>query len=242
MKIIIEGSAEEIKEYRDLIGNEVTVEIKEDETSFKVGDTVKALADGQFENIYAGDIGVVSNCYMGSATDPFSIRVVTKSDDCDYFRPRDLELVEDESYKPTKGDIVVITANTNDSRNKVGDIGKVGRMMDDMAKVDVPNRPSKAGEYGNWTSFSEMRPATEEEKAQYEQAVKLAKFGRQPNEFKKGDIVRFNRDTGAEGFREGSIAEIETEVVGKDFEFGNGYSGHTDWIELVAPVEARVDR
>ena len=194
MKIIIEGSAEELREYRELLEKKI----------------------------------------------PNDARHVGGSGNSFYFRPRV------ESYKPTKGDIVVITANTNYSRNKVGDIGKVGRIKDDVALVDVPHRPSKASEYGNWTLFSEMRPATEEEKAQYEQAVKLAKFRRQPNEFKKGDIARVMDD---DDYPEliGKFVEVYGENEGSAGG-GNVYVTEDrkiilgENLELVAPVEARVDR
>ncbi|WP_077603653.1 hypothetical protein [Oceanobacillus sojae] len=69
----------------------------------------------------------------------------------------------EEGYIPQEGDIVVITGNTNGSRNKIGDIGKVGEIDIHDARVFVAGRPTMA----NWTLFDEMRPATDEEKAKY---------------------------------------------------------------------------
>ena len=115
-------------------------------------------------------------------------------------------------YIPKEGDIVVITANTNGSLNKVGDIGQVGeRLGSEGVQVRVPGKPN--GLFGgNYTKFSEMRPATEEEKKQYKQAEKFAKLGRKPGEFKKGDIVRVKwiNDKGDVD----EIAEIKSGPVG----------------------------
>lgn len=55
-----------------------------------------------------------------------------------------------------KGDIVRITANTNGSRNKVGDIGVIvsdSQSGDGALQVEVPNR---TGSRGNWTKQDEM--------------------------------------------------------------------------------------
>ncbi|GGP13488.1 hypothetical protein [Oceanobacillus neutriphilus] len=75
----------------------------------------------------------------------------------------DSEGEKEKGYIPQEGDIVVITGNTNGSRNKIGDIGKVGEIDIHDARVFVAGRPTMA----NWTLFDEMRPATDEEKAKY---------------------------------------------------------------------------
>ena len=54
------------------------------------------------------------------------------------------------------GDMVRIIANTNSSRNKVGDVGKVVEMNDDIARVQVDGGPSMS----NWSRFDELEPAT----------------------------------------------------------------------------------
>jgi len=87
-----------------------------------------------------------------------------------------------EAPKPTfkEGDIVVITANTNSSRNAVGDIGKVGKTTSYDATVDVPG---KTEGLGNWTLLEEMRHATQAERQAYEESLKPA--------LKTGDYVKF---------------------------------------------------
>lgn len=69
----------------------------------------------------------------------------------------------------------------------------------------------------------------------------FAKAGRKLDEFKAGDIVRFNTNTGGSGYTRGTIAEVEK--VGKYgfFSFGGCYSSSPRWAELIAPAEARVD-
>ncbi len=207
--------------------------------TFSEGDRVKALANGEYGDIAAGEIGIVSDIYV-SETDPYTIGVET-DEDHDYFRPQDIELVSEakkkKRYEPTSGDIVVITGNTNSSRNEIGDIGKVGRVRLGNAEVDVIG---KTEGNGNWTKFSEMRPATDEEKAEYERAAKFAKLGRKPGEFKKGDIVRLNQNSGADS--EGTVVEIASDkartYIGVD---GDTYLSEAEWFELIAPVESRVD-
>ncbi len=207
--------------------------------TFSEGDRVKALANGEYGDIAAGEIGIVSDIYV-SETDPYTIGVET-DEDHDYFRPQDIELVSEakkkKRYEPTSGDIVVITGNTNSSRNEIGDIGKVGRVRLGNAEVDVIG---KTEGNGNWTKFSEMRPATDEEKAEYERAAKFAKLGRKPGEYKKGDIVRLNQNSGADS--EGTVVEIASDkartYIGVD---GDTYLSEAEWFELIAPVESRVD-
>lgn len=92
-----------------------------------------------------------------------------------------------------EGDIVVITANTNHSRNKVGDIGKVGPIysFDGGANVDVPSRPDSTFSNGNFTNMDEMRLATAQERAQYEREFAAANKPK----LKAGDYVKFAHDS-----------------------------------------------
>ncbi len=80
-------------------------------------------------------------------------------------------------YVPQEGDIVVITGNTNRSRNIVGDIGKVDKnRISGGVQVDVPSRPHSFTVNGNYTKYEEMRPATEEERKKYERELAKTKF------------------------------------------------------------------
>lgn len=74
-----------------------------------------------------------------------------------------------------------------------------------------------------------------------EKVVTFAKIGRKPNEFKKGDIVRVVDSPCAKP--DGSIFEVQSlDLMGRAFcdesYVYNAYRGH---IELVTPVESRVD-
>lgn len=74
-----------------------------------------------------------------------------------------------QSFK--EGDVVVITANTSDSENSVGDIGKITEIFMREARVEVPGGPKLS----NWSLFTEMRHATQAEREQYEEAIKPKK-------------------------------------------------------------------
>lgn len=263
------------------------------------GMRVKALRNGQFAYIGAGECGKVTETYEG-ASDPYNVRVESEGSEGigDYFRPQDLEIVskdEDETLKvgdyvvftkvycehkvgkvsvireldfpsflpyglntpqgesdgwakanvirkateaevseasrtvvkataptkPTTGDIVVITGNSNLSRNKVGDIGKVGRRPANRdVEVDVPGRTEG---YGNWTKYDEMRHATDAEKAEYETDVKAkpfeigdyAKVITKVHEHRIGDIVKIKS-------RDSASFDFEVDRI------GHGYYGYID--------------
>lgn len=76
------------------------------------------------------------------------------------------------------GDVMVITANTNASRNEVGDIGVIeeGEWNESSSvKVTVPER---TGLHGNYTRPADMRKATEAEIAEYKVAKQLGIIAR----------------------------------------------------------------
>ena len=253
---VFEGTAEEYAELAKLV--EGIAETEECDTpNFEVGDYVVALpsADEKYlittTEMRLGKVREVQD-------DLIRIEILSHSEckgcvgdilpvESKYFRKATDEEVAKfkNEYIPKEGDIVVITGNTNGSINKVGDIGQVGeRLGSEGVQVRVPGKPS--GLFGgNYTKFDEMRPATEEEKKQYEQAEKFAKLGRKPGEFKKGDIVRVKWLLG-KGYVD-EIAEIKSgpEGVGCGGNYklndGNKETLGED-LELIAPVESRVDR
>lgn len=159
----------------------------------------------------------------------------------------------DEPKPIAEGDIVVITGNTNKSRNKVGDIGKVG----EGNLVHVPQRPPSDSENGNWTRESEMRHATPSEIAKYETALaeateksaKEAVFtqaGRKPNEYRKGDIVRVSTRADAHKVA-GSLVTIaefkDTKTCGGLAWFEDyGHSITGQYLEIVAFAHNRLDK
>jgi len=118
------------------------------------GDKVKLIANRAKSGMTIGAIGIVSTMY----SDHCCIQVEGRGSYYNYFD--DLEFVSG----PTKstpstskfkvGDTVKITANTNSSVNRVGDIGitKKYETSSDTWKVLVPGRP----DLSNWTRADEM--------------------------------------------------------------------------------------
>jgi hypothetical protein len=86
----------------------------------------------------------------------------------------------------------------------------------------------------------QLEKVTAEELAQAKAEQKWAKIGRKPGEYKKGDIVRVIKCTGAHEI--GEIVELAkdgaVEYLGKE-EFA--FVGEPEWFELIVPVESRVD-
>src|SRR5690606_31789699 len=64
---------------------------------FREGDRVKALANGQFGDVIEGEIGTI-NSIIEDEDVSYNIAVKT-SDDYDYFRPQDLELIAEEAVQ-----------------------------------------------------------------------------------------------------------------------------------------------
>lgn len=163
------------------------------------------------------------------------------------------ELIEQAKYVPQKGDIVVITGNRCDSRNAVGDIGKITKVKSYGINVEVPSKPNSPKVNGNLHPFDEVRKATPAEVEKYEQALmeiekahkdaeiaeKWAKIGRKPNEFKKGDAVFVTHPDGGKVY--GIIHEDSCGHKIK-VDFGKRYSICTEEkseLTLVAPVNSR---
>lgn len=147
--------------------------------------------------------------------------------------------------QPKTGDIVVITANTNSSRNEVGDIGK----LTEGRYVDVPQRPHSRGINGNFTRASEMRLATPAEIERYEaqviQAAKdsvFTKAGRKPNEYRKGDVVRVLDTLGTTFLDVGQITEVinPQHTGGQDVRSNDGGTRYAK-VEIVCFAENRAD-
>lgn len=119
---------------------------------------------------------------------------------------------DDESdYKPEEGDIVVITANTNSSRNAVGDIGKVvdeAGIGDFLAAVEVPGKPDGPDENGCLTLFSEMRLADAEEKAKYYREVAEM----EKPKLAVGDYAKVVGNTVFDDISEGTVVRITDDV------------------------------
>lgn len=195
---------------------------------------------------------IAENTYVLEDGDGYSIS------GWDYHSVNVYEPIEQSKYVPQEGDIVVITGNRCDSRNAVGDIGKITKVKSYGINVEVPSKPNSPKVNGNLHLFDEVRKATPAEVEKYEQALmeiekahkdaeiaeKWAKIGRKPNEFKKGDIVRVVGN-GRKGRYSPHIAKIGevliVERMGSQFPDRLGTTKGfilPEYAELVAPVES----
>lgn len=206
--------------------------------TFREGDRVKALADGESGDIETGEIGVIEYTEAGAKGDPYSVSVETDDGVQDYFRPQDLELVTASEIKI--GDYVVPTSKNRYTITSAPEM-KLGKVVDghicvqDDIRVEIVAHVDTDHIGDSFSVNSKyFRKATDEE-------AKFAKIGREPGEFKKGDIVRLLKDSGAD--ENGAFVEIARDgacaFIGAD---GNVYGSMAYWFELIAPVEARVDQ
>ena len=204
---VFEGTAKEYAELAKLV--EGLAETK-DEYVPKVGDYVVALPSAD-EKYYITNSEMRLGKVKDVQDDLIDIEILDHSErkgfvgedfyvESKHFRKatdEEVAKIEDkEEDKSKQGDIVVITGNTNGSRNKVGDIGKVGETAYSTAEVNVPSRPYSRGVNGNNTIYEEMRPATEEEKEKY-----YAELNK--SEFKGGDYARIKLDVKHDGYAGG---------------------------------------
>lgn len=241
----------------DVLAERVTALEGGKQAELQVGDRVEIVdaSDGHYEDLADGDISEITDADSGFSGTPFK---VTTEDDYDYFPASALRKVAEKPKPITEGDIVVITANTNTSSNSVGDTGKVvyAPLNDKQSvAVSVPGGNTSR----NYTKFSEMRHATPSEIAEYEHAVTIAEAdakqaaidaklaqiftqsGRKPNEYRKGDIVRFTEFTGAHPA--GTLAELSDDYGTLYTVPDKGNFGcEPEWFEIVAFVESRLDR
>lgn len=148
---------------------------------------------------------------------------------------REYEVIIETDSRDTfsTGDYVKVIGKTYYNDIKSGEYAKVTDKVDDAGfyKIELIDEPG----------WDFAHPEDLEKVELSESDIKLIKLGRKPGEYKKGDIVRFTECTGAHDYPEGSIAEIKSEVIEGVFTFGIGYAGRTSWIELVTPVESRLD-
>ncbi len=232
-----------------LFHHEYEVIVEDDKPKFEIGDYVVALpeADGKYgftnTNMKLGK--VVEKGSWGEA----DITVEIIKHKCGhrhgdkyevnskYFR----KATEDEITEATKpvlkvGDFVRVIDQPGHYQNET-----IVEIVDDNYSKDWPFETRNLdGSSGDIHSAEQLVKVTDEEKAEYEKATKYAKLGRKPGEFKKGDIVRCNQDTGADD--KGAIVEIAMSgahsYIGVD---GDKYVGDTKWFDLIAPVESRLD-
>ncbi len=212
--------------------------------TFREGDRVKALADGEDGEIKAGEVGKLMDTDAGlGESDPYSIGVGT-DDDYDYFRPEDLELVTEFQI----GDYVVALPEADDEYAITTSKMKLGKVIegktygsDDLRVEIIAHAWDRCIGFSHSVESKYFRKATEEEIEKYTKP----KSGRNPGKFKKGDIVRVSWMDG-KGFVN-ELAEIHSGPIG-DGAGGNYYlNGGKDAtlgddIELIAPVESRIDK
>lgn len=197
---------------------------------FKIGEVVRIIRGGSYgdrkraENLSGRTEWSVYNGYMRKATEAEVAAATAPA-------------------KPTTGDIVVITANTNGSRNKVGDIGKVFLAKSTGARVNVLGNEAQSG---NYTYYDEMRLATPAEIEKYEASlVQVAKdsvfikAGRKPNEYRKGDLVRVVDSPCASA--NGTIIEVKSILFSGTFGGNDGYGYQPINVEIVCFAGNRAD-
>lgn len=191
--------------YKDDLGRtESTVLVYAPAQKLKNGDYAVVLG-GEIESLAVGDVVEIIRDSPGRAFDYRTRRVSdgeTELFDAEQLRKATDAEVAAAQPKPKTGDIVVITANTNNSKNKVGDIGKVGTetYRDKSVYVHVPG----GAEIAIYTKYNEMRLATPAEIERYEDAVKA----HEAPKFAEGDYAKALTDGGYEDVEKGAIVKV----------------------------------
>ena len=239
---VIEGTAEELAELNEFINGKEQAEEETFSKPVQVGDTIRItdayLTGGEYED---GDVLTVEEVDVDGdviATNKTSRMIILSKEFEIIARPQ--RQPRPDTNKPDEGDIVVITENTNISRNDIGDIGMVGDVLGTVAIVNVPGKPHSPDVRGNYTYFDEMRPATDGEKAKYYRDLAFAKAGREVGDIRKGDVVEGERRIGT-GTSIGIVEDIDNvEGVFGIIPRKDAYHS-VENVTLIAPVERRVD-
>lgn len=261
---ILEGTIEELAELLEKVGGMNAANgdkyRKVEGREPRVGEYVKFFKDGY--DITAGKyyeiIGVDDNgdsVYLDDDGD-------TQYAFLDYLG-EDFEVFEKVGgEKPLKvGDYVVPLESADDEYEITNTKMKLGKVVEGdvdcccYIRIEVVAHENDK-EVGNSYQVESkyFRKATDEEvaqaKAEYERKQaeqKWAKIGRKPGEFKKGDIVRVI-DASFSGHENGDISEIikydEIKIMYEVKKMRDTVVGgwlYSDAIELIAPVESRVD-
>lgn len=219
----------------------------ENAPKFKVGDYVKlSIECGKrpkygWGGVKNGDIGkVVEVEYDGT------VRVDFPNQEDWHADPSELVLVTDEEVAQAKaefkvGDYVVALPEADEEYMVTNTKMKLGKVVyiyqDGEIRIKIiahENVKEINKEYD--VNPKHFRKATDEE-------ARWAKIGRNPGEFKKGDIVRVLKDNpyGSEK-RKGDIGEITDYYNNKSFCVGTGagWMSYED-VELIVPVNRRFD-
>lgn len=249
--MIIEGTVEELSELMQKVGGS-GAEIAED-GELKIGDYVVPLksADDKYGvtntemklgKVIEGEVDCCGEIRIEVVAHENDIEVgESYSVESKYFRKATQEEI-DAALKPMLkvGDYVKLSIPEGEHPKygwgsvSNGDVGKITEIQGKKIIVEFPAQKGWFGIHGEFVK------ATDEEVAKAKVDAKLAKLGRNPGEFKKGDIVRVIEDTGAS--TAGEIVELAEDGAesyrDKD---GDILFGKPEWFELVAPVESRVD-
>lgn len=147
------------------------------------------------------------------------------------------------------GDYIVALPEANSEYTRTNTRMKLGKVVqgfigsEDDLRIEVVAHSDEdvvGREYYVRSKF--FRKATDEEVAEAMATEKWTKLGRKPNEFKKGDIVRVIDSPSAQP--NGTIFEVERVNIDGDVFDGLDYVYFADKnrVELIAPVESRVDK
>ena len=141
------------------------------------------------------------------------------------------------------GDLVEII-DADDSDLSLGDIGEIT----DIDNDDLPYCVHTYDDFDYFPASALRKITSEEAEAKSEKKAVFARLGRNPGEYKKGDIARVTEE-GSHDFLLGDVIEIEivNEYGGQHkARYINGIDVDCPYvyvreIELIAPVESRVD-
>ena len=248
--VTFEGTPEEIKAYTDLYaegGAEKAQEKPEPAPTFKEGDIVVITGNTTVSVNNVGDIGKITEISIREARVEVpggpklsnwslftEIRHATQAEREQY----------EESLKPKKpapkfavGDYVMPT----EDYPQLAIVTKGEKLR--IERVIAPN------EGGDWYVVSGGWSISERYLTEYVEPSVFECIGRKEGEFKKGDIVRVGSNTDCTPFiGTTQIVRLYTDGLSGGNVYFEGYTDDNDDIqlgrniELIAPVESRVDR
>jgi len=199
------------------LATECKKELERKTVEFKIGDTVKLIANTSSSGNNVGDVGEVFEITTrdGKQTG-CRVRVLGGRDFALWSRCTDLELVAKAKVKIIPkaitefkvGDIVKLTGNEAGSCNQVGDVGEILEIDGHQCKVQVPGGDTTA----NWSYKDDLELTTKIEKTMtlQEQIIKDL-------DLQVGDVVKITHavPTGNLGWKGGWVSDMNN-TIGKE--------------------------
>lgn len=248
--------------FRKATEEEVKAAIKPAEEPLKVGDYVVITGKSEFVSKFShneiGDLGVIVD--EGDRGSSFKVKVPGRPNYSNYISKKEVRRATDAEVEAASAPTPVEVDPEMEAPEGYVKVDRKGRAGDFVKFTDTDDGYIKIGKYyevfgvdcdGDLKivddSGNDSFAVYKEEEFEVYGKEEETEPSRKPGEFRVGDVIRALNTTST-GLKEGHLAIVESVdsdgdvIVDVNNKFGNRAFYSRGRVELVAPVEARVDR